>query len=132
MGRKAEIKSKHYLSNKDLYCEMIVSKEMGKLTKQAEKMLILLTKNVVKKMIYLNHDDRLDCLQTAYVSVFSNWHNFDEQKGDNPFSYFTEVIKRGLALGWNNLYKLRGDDDKTVKVLSLDGYNEDGERYDRF
>ena len=121
---------KKYLSNKDLYCELIVSKAKGKLTRQAETMLILLAKNVIKKMYYQNPDDRLDCLQTAYLSVFQNWYSFDELKGDNAFSYFTEVIKRGLAQGWNKMYKLKGDENAVV--ISLTGYTSDGEQYERF
>lgn len=121
---------KHYLSNKDLYCELIVSKAKGRLTRQAERMLILLTKNVIKKMSYRDDDDRLDCLQTAYLDVFANWHSFDEMKGDNAFAYFTEIIKRGLAKGWNSRYKLKGDENAVV--ISLTGYTSDGEQYERF
>jgi hypothetical protein len=125
-----KVVKKKYLSNKDLYCELIVSKAKGKLTRQAETMLILLAKNVIKKMYYKDSDDKLDCLQTAYLSVFQNWYNFDENKSDNAFSYFTEIIKRGLAQGWNKMYKLKGDAD--VVVISLTGYTQDGEQYERF
>lgn len=121
---------KNYLSNKDLYCELIVSKAQGRLTRAAEKMLILLSKSVIKKMYYNDPDDKLDCLQTAYLDVFSNWYQFDELKGDNAFAYFTEIIKRGLAKGWNSRYKLRGDADAVV--ISLTGYTSDGEQFERF
>jgi hypothetical protein len=120
---------KNYLSNKDLYCELIVSKAQGRLTRSAEKMLILLAKNVIKKMYYSDPDDRLDCLQTAYLDVFANWYSFDELKGDNAFAYFTEIIKRGLAKGWNSRYKLKGDENAVV--ISLTGYTSDGEQYER-
>lgn len=125
-----KVAKKKYLSNKDLYCELIVSKAKGKLTRQAETMLILLAKNVIKKMSYKDPDDRLDCLQTAYLNVFQNWYSFDENKGDNAFAYFTEIIKRGLAQGWNKMYKLKGDEN--AEVISLTGYSSDGEQYERF
>jgi hypothetical protein len=126
-----ELKAKKkYLSNKDLYCELIVSKAKGRLTKEAERMLILLAKNVIRKMYYNDYNDRLDCLQTAYLDVFSNWYSFDENKGDNAFSYFTEIIKRGMAKGWNARYRLKGDPD--AKVISLTGWTYDGEQYERF
>lgn len=123
---------KLYLSNKELYCEIIVSKEMGKLTKDAERMLILLCKNVIRKMYYVNPDDKLDCLQTAYLHVFQNWYNFDEMKGNNAFAYFTEVIKRGLAQGWRKIHRKKGDDKNVIQVISLQGLGEDGQMYDRF
>jgi len=126
-----ELKAKKkYLSNKDLYCELIVSKAKGRLTKEAERMLILLAKNVIRKMYYNDYNDRLDCLQSAYLDVFSNWYSFDENKGDNAFAYFTEIIKRGMAKGWNARYRLKGDPD--AKVISLTGYTSDGEQFERF
>lgn len=127
-----KVKPKAYLSNKDLYCELIVSKAKGKLTRPAEKMLILLAKNVIKKMYYNDPDDRLDCLQTAYLDVFSNWHNFDENKSDNAFGYMTEIVKRALAKGWNQQKRKKGDDKNEIQVISLTGYNDSGEQYDRF
>jgi len=126
-----ELKAKKkYLSNKDLYCELIVSKAKGRLTKEAERMLILLAKNVIRKMYYNDYNDRLDCLQSAYLDVFSNWYSFDENKGDNAFAYFTEIIKRGMAKGWNARYILKGDPD--AKLISLTGYTSDGEQFERF
>jgi hypothetical protein len=125
-----KVVKKKYLSNKDLYCELIVSKAKGKLTRPAETMLILLAKNVIKKMYYKDSDDKLDCLQTAYLNVFQNWYNFDENKSDNPFSYFTEIIKRGLAQGWNQQHKPKGDENAVI--ISLTGYTSDGEQYERF
>lgn len=122
-------KKKKYLSNKELYMEIVYSKAKGKLTPNAANMLMLLGKNVIKKMYYRNPDDKLDCLQEAMLSCFRFWYNFDEQKGDNAFAYYTEVIKRGLAKSWNDMYKTKGAD---VDVISLTAYDSDGQTYDRF
>lgn len=122
-------KKKKYLSNKELYMEIIYSKAKGKLTPKASHMLMLLGKNVIKKMYYRNPDDKQDCLQEAMLSCFRFWYNFDEQKGDNAFAYYTEVIKRGLAKSWNAMYKTKGED---VEIISLTGYDNDGHTYDRF
>jgi hypothetical protein len=129
MGYLKSEKSKMYLSNKELYMEIIYSKAAGRLTPKAVNMLMLLGKNIIKKMYYKNVDDKQDCLQEAMLSCFRFWYNFDEQKGDNCFAYFTEVIKRGLAKGWNNNYKTKGAD---VEVISLTAYDSDGYTYDRF
>lgn len=110
---------KKYITNKDLYVEIIVSKAQGRLTREATRMLILLTKKAQKKMFYNSLDDRNDCLQEAMLQVFKFWFNFDEQKGDNAFAYYTEVIKRGLAQGWNKMYKYKGDKEGLVSMISL-------------
>ena len=122
-------KKKKYLSNKDLYCEILYSKAKGRLTPRAAQMLVLLGKKLQSRMYYRDIDDKNDCLQEAMYSVFKFWYNFDELKGDNAFAYFSEVIKRGLAKGWNDNHKTKGAD---VEIISLTGYTSDGEAFDRF
>lgn len=122
-------KKKKYLSNKDLYIEIIVSKAQGKLTPRAAQMLMLLGKKLQSKMFYRDIDDKNDCLQEAMYSVFKFWYNFDELKGENAFSYYSEIVKRGLAMGWNKQHKTKGAD---VEIISLTGYSSDGETFDRF
>lgn len=122
-------KKKKYLSNKDLYCEILVSKAQGKLTLRATQMLVLLGKKLQNKMYYRDPDDKKDCLQEAMLSVFKLWYNFDEMKGENAFAYYSEVIKRGLAMGWNKMYKTKGEQ---VEFISLDGYDDNGNTYTRF
>jgi DNA-directed RNA polymerase specialized sigma24 family protein len=119
-----EVKKKKYLSNKDLYCEILVSKAKGRLTPRAAQMLMLLGKKLQSKMYYKNSDDKKDCLQEAMLSVFKFWYNFDELKGDNAFAYFSEVIKRGLAQGWNKMYRLKGDKEGNYTTMSLDQMTE--------
>jgi hypothetical protein len=125
------MKKKKYITNKDLYCEIVLSKAQGKLSKEAERMLVLLGKNIIKKFYYVNPDDKYDCLQNGYYQLFKNWWMFDELKGENCFSYYTEVFKRGIAAGFNKIHKLKGDEEGVIKIISLTGYSNDGESFDR-
>jgi hypothetical protein len=113
-----------YLNNKELYIEIIVSKAQGRLTRNAERMLELLAKKTIKKMRYWSNDDKLDCYQTGLLDMFENWYNFNEDKSINAFAYFTEIFKRGLAKGWNNLYKKKGDNEHQIKLISINGAND--------
>jgi hypothetical protein len=101
-----------------------VSKAQGRLTKTAEQMLELLAKKTIKKMRYFNNDDKLDCFQSGLLDMFQNWHNFNEDKSCNAFAYFTEVFKRGLAKGYNEIYKKKGDNEHLIKLISIEGSNE--------
>lgn len=115
----------HYLSNKELYYEIIVSKAQGKLTRKSQKMLELLGKRTVKKMRYWNEDDRKDCYQSGLLDMYDNWYNFNEEKSTNAFAYFTEVFKRGLAKGFNAIYKRKGSNDTyKPKVFSINSIND--------
>ena len=111
-------------SNKELYIEIVVSKNAGKLTNKASKMLELLGREAIKKMKYYSNDDKMDCYQSGLLDMFSNWYNFNEDRTANAFAYFTEVFKRGLAQGYNKLYKKKGDNDNLIKVISIEGSND--------
>jgi hypothetical protein len=116
--------SKQYLKPKDLYIEIIVSKEMGRLTRDAEKYLNLLGKNIMKKFYYKDNDDKLDCYQNGMYQIYKNWYLFDELKGDNPFAYYTEIFKRGVAAGWKEVNKGRNE------CISMNAIYEDGNDLD--
>lgn len=113
-----------YLHNKDLFIEIVISKAQGKLTNQAKIMLELLAKRTIKKMKYWNPDDRMDCYQSGLLDMFDNWYNFNEEKSENSFAYFTEIFKRGLAKGYNSLYKRKGDNNNSIRVISIDSSND--------
>lgn len=114
----------YYLNNKELYYEAIVCKATGRLTKKMEFMLELLAKKTIKKMRYYNNDDKMDCYQSGLLDMFQNWYNFNEEKSVNAFAYFTEIFKRGICRGYNDLYKKKGDADHQIMVISLEGSND--------
>lgn len=113
-----------YLNNKELCYEIIVSKARGRLTRNAQLMLELLGKKTIKKMRYYSNDDKQDSYQEGLLSMFQNWHNFNEDKTTNAFAYFTEIFKRGLAAGFNQLYKKKGDKEHKIKLISIEGSND--------
>ena len=116
--------AKNYLNNKDLYDQIVVSKEQDKLTPDAEKMLVLIAERAIRKLTYVNEDDRQDCLQFAILDLLRYWRSFNPQY-KNEFAYFTEIAKRGYAKGWNKIhpkkYKSTLSLDKTGNSLEGDG-----------
>lgn len=107
-------RTKQYLNNKDLYEQIVLSKEQDKLTRDAEKMLVLLAERAIRKLSYVNDDDRQDCLQFALLDLLKYWRNFNPVY-TNAFAYFTEIAKRGYAKGWNKIHP-----KKYKSTLSLD------------
>lgn len=113
-----------HIDNDELYVEMIVSKGYGKLTKRAERLLVILSKEALRKNHYWSYDDKMDCYQTGLLDVFQNWHNFNEEKSINPFAYFTEIFKRGTAKGFNQQYRKKGAGENIYRHISLDSSND--------
>ena len=106
-------RKKNYLNNKDLYAEIVISKEQDKLTPTAEKMLMILAENAIRKMSYVYDDDRKDCLQFAMLDLLKYWRNFNP-KYPNAFAYFTEIAKRGYAKGWNKIHPQKYKDTMSI------------------
>lgn len=94
-----------YIKSKDLYKEIVISKELGRLTPEAEKMLYLLGIRIIRKFSYTNPQDKEDCLSEGLYQLYKNWHSFDEGKTENAFAFLSEVFKRGVAQGYKNIYK---------------------------
>ena len=95
-----------WVSNKELLAEIILCKANNNIVSdKLSKMIIKICKGVSSKMTYYNDDDRQDCLSEAYLMLFKNWYQFDESQYTNPFAYYTEIAKRAVAKGWNDLHK---------------------------
>ena len=89
-----------------------------------------MVKNIIKKFSYTNPDDKLDCYQEGVYQLFKNWHTFDELKSDNPFAYFTEIFKRGVAAGFNRVHIKKSGEYMMSKTVSIHNFYEDGRDLD--
>ena len=115
-----------YLEDRDLYYQLVLSKGRGKLTRQAQEMLILIANNTIRKKErnYNNIDDRNDCIQQGLLHMFQNCKNFNPKKYDTAFPYFTEIFKRGLADGINIINNKKNYNDDKVIMISIDRAND--------
>jgi hypothetical protein len=118
---KKERKKEIPVNNKELYNEIIISKQKGELTPKAVQMLMLIADGVLNKLLYVRQDDKKDCASFAKLDLLKYWNGFNP-KYKNAFAYYTEIAKRGAAKGWNKLYP-----KKYHGTISLDstGFNND-------
>lgn len=115
-----------YLNDSELYYEIVISKGRGKLTRKAEKMLILIANNTIRKKqsTYRTVEDMEDCLQQGLMRLFENWKGFNDKKYSLALPYFTEVFKRGIADGFNVLNNKKSYTDDNIIFISLDSSND--------
>lgn len=118
-------RKKNYLNNKDLYNAIVESKQQDKLTPTAEKMLVLLAERTIRKLTYVNEDDRQDCLQFALLDLLKYWRNFNP-KYTNAFAYFTEIAKRGYAKGWNKIHPQKYKNTMSIDRITTSKGGDDG------
>ena len=111
--------NKIYVANKDLLREIKLSKERDQLTYNAVKMLQLIAENLAKKKHYKCQEDKEDCIQTAMLDIALYWRSFDPEKYNNPFAYYTSMLRNALAKGWNRIY----GKFKSSEMTSIDNSN---------
>lgn len=94
----------HYISDRDLYRELVISKGKGKLTPKCQEYLLLVCKKVSNKFNKrLAEHMREDVYQFGVCKVLENWNKFDPNRFDQSLPYITEVYKRGSVFGYNIL-----------------------------
>ena len=114
-----------YVDDTDFYFEVVISKGKGKLTKNAEKMIIKIGEGMIKKFEkkYKNSDDKYDCMQQGILMMLQNWDLFNEKKYSSAFPYFSEICKRGIASGLNVIYQKKNNQE-SPRMISLSHSNE--------
>jgi len=117
-------RKRNYLNGPDLLAEIILSKELDELTPKAVKMLMLLTEKAVTKLHYRNKMDKDDCIQSAMMDILKYWRGFKPEKSTNAFAYYTTIIYKGAAKGWN---KLHPETKKQIEKISLNTSYGDGD-----
>jgi len=122
---KQNVEKEHYIDKKELYKEIVVSKARGILSRKASYMFQLLVERMIRKLRYSNPDDKKDCMQTALFNLYDNWQSFNEEKYTNCFAYLSEISKRGMAEGFNEIHRMKGQPrDQKLRWISMDTSNE--------
>lgn len=97
----------HYVKNADLLREIIISKENKQLTPTAILYINKMIEGCARVMRYKDIEDKHDCMSFAMLDVLLYWNGFKPEKSSNAFSWFTQVIKNGLAKGWKKLHPIK-------------------------
>lgn len=122
------IKKEIPINDIELTYEIILSKGLGKLTRKAEKMIVILVERAIRKRQerFFNEDDKLDGIQTSYLNLLQNWHSFNPDKASSAFTYLTEIHKRSITefinLWYNKKYTKNGENEY-IKTISINSSN---------
>ena len=104
----SDIEKKNPVNAKKFTYQILISKGKGKLTRLAEKMIVDLATNAIKKKIYYLQEDKEDALQSSLYTMLTNYLSFNPDKTENAFAYFTEIHKRAIAESINIFYMKKG------------------------
>ena len=122
--------SKYYINNKDFTNEIVRCKyghlneetgyqhTAGELSPRAIEYFITLANRAILKLKFSNPLDKEDCIQSALLDLLRYCQNFNEEKSNNAFAYFTQIAKNGYAKEYKKIYKHIGKGEK-IEFVSL-------------
>ena len=90
-------KTRNYLNNPDMLQQWKLSHDKDAMTDIFANMIMLLTKRYSSKVRFNVCDTFRDDMESfALMTVSKVWRSFNPEKSNNPFAYFTQVIKRAF------------------------------------
>lgn len=105
-----------YVRNADFLVALAESREQDELTPEAIEMITKIATRASQRLIYQDEEDRKDCISFAISDCYMYWRNFDPEKSQNPFAYFTQVCKNGFAKAWRRLGKYHFPNSVMVRI----------------
>jgi hypothetical protein len=93
----------HYVNNKDLFNAMIVfkenkrnsivNKEVDRINNYIGECLILIANRLSNRPNFMNYSYKDEMIADGIENCLMYINNFDPNKSNNPFAYFTQIIK---------------------------------------
>ena len=100
---RANKKSEHYVDNKKLYAEMVEylnsvkeAEESGadkpRIPEYIGECLLKISNRLSTRPNFINYTYRDEMISDGIENCLQYVHNFNPEKSDNPFAYFTQII----------------------------------------
>lgn len=109
-------KPKNYINNADMMIQIGLSRENnGKMTDELAKMLFVLVERYSKHPDYSRiFSYEQDMRQFALLTLVKVWKSFNPEKSNNPFAYFTQIIRHAFYQYLNAEKKQRTIKDEVL------------------
>lgn len=88
----------HYLSNAELYNEVVACKEAGVMSDRLCLMLQLMCDNIASRWNFFGYTYIDECKGAAMLNLVTKWDRFDHEKYTNAFAYYTQCILHSFSL----------------------------------
>lgn len=89
-------KPKNYVNNADLMIEVSLSRAQDRMTNNLVKMLTMLTDGFATKGSFSGYSYIDDMKGYAMYMLVRTWRAFNPEKGNNPFSFYTQCVKNSF------------------------------------
>lgn len=89
-------RSQYYIDRKELFSEVVKSKQTDQMTDRLAAMLNLLTKKYAMSPQFVGYTYNDDMQGYAIMMLVKTWRSFNPEKSDNPFAFYTQCIKNSF------------------------------------
>jgi len=123
MAEKQEEKTpakRNYLNNKDLFAEVVKSREAGIMSDKLARMLQMLTQRYGRAGRYIGYTYNEDMQAYAMMMLCRTWHKFDPERFTNAFAYYTTCVHNSFNQFLN---KEKAQRDVRDELLLKQGLN---------
>ena len=86
----------HYVKNSDLLPAVIEAKELGYVTDKLIRMIYQIADRYSRKFNFAQYSFREDMVASAVMHLCNNALNFNPEKSQNPFAFYTTAIYRSF------------------------------------
>ena len=128
----AQAKKPHYVDNKQLYAVMIEYKKAVDLAEDqgdtkpqipdyVGRCLLQIANRLATKPNFANYTFKADMISDGIENCVSYIDNFDPEKSNNPFAYFTQIIYYAFL---RRIQKEKRQMDIRAKIIERSGFEE--------
>ena len=96
------------INNNELEFQVLLSQGKGNATVKLHQLIYLLSNNLSYRFPYKSEEDRQDIISDGYMYTISRYIYFNEEKGAQAFSFFTEICKRRFAEYFKKQLQFKG------------------------
>jgi len=90
--RTKKTKEEGYLSNKEMFAELIICQKQNRVSDKLGRMFMILATRYASKPNFSGYSYKSEMINSGIVACVGALHKFDSAKSENPFAYYTSVI----------------------------------------
>ena len=102
-----------YVKNKEMLEELRDYKKTGKINEKLGEMFLLIARNLSNKNNFGGYTWKEEMISEAVLTCVKYCKNFDPDKGNNPFAYFTKYCYNSF-IGYIKKQNRHGDIKQTL------------------
>lgn len=88
----AKKKEKGYLSNSEMFAEVLKCQENDSISHELGTMFMIMAKRISTKPNFSGYSYKEEMVSNGVVACCGALHKFDPEKSDNTFAYYTSII----------------------------------------